>query len=307
MTTKLVQPNDIMVDYSFARPDPNSLASAGVVAVSRYISSGSPKNLTLNERDRLWAAGLGIMLNWEQSAGAPLGGASIGATHGATATRQAEALHYPLQLPICVSVDTGVAPNLYPAVVSYFRAFKDNCPWPLTMYGGTNVGEPLIEEGLVSGIWKAGASSWSTRPSAYVFLQQHARIVHPQLAPWTGAIDDNTVRQAFKVWTGPGLDPPAPFVAHPLEVRNVYNPPITASAPLVADLQCPTGGAWLLFRDGSVWTAGGAPFYGNVVDKPYWLDRPGRVAADLRLAVGDDGIARYVIVSDTGEHYGPIF
>lgn len=78
---------------------------------------------------------------------------------------------------------------------------------------------------------------------------------------------------------------------------HVYNPPLNLS--VIADLPCPTGGAWLLLPDGGIANMAGAPLLGNVVGKDYFK---GRTAQRLE-ASGD----KYVIVATSGEKYGPNF
>lgn len=78
---------------------------------------------------------------------------------------------------------------------------------------------------------------------------------------------------------------------------HVYNPPLNLS--IIADLPCPSGGAWLLLADGGIANMAGAPLLGNVFGKDYFK---GRTAQRLEAA-GD----KYVIVATSGERYGPVF
>ena len=58
-----------VVDYSFARPDPNLIAQAGFVGAIRYLSGGrNAKDITRSERDLLHAAGIPLGLVWETTA-----------------------------------------------------------------------------------------------------------------------------------------------------------------------------------------------------------------------------------------------
>lgn len=208
MAAVTLEPGQIVLDYSFSRPDPDHMVAAGVKAVCRYIagmnSATRPKILTTTERDRLWNAGLAIILNWEQDAGAPLQGGTVGKTHGTNCADMATGLDYPRTLPIAVSVDVGVSANQLPAIADYFYQFKAACPWPLTVYGGTYVGDYLVDAGFAEGIWQASASSWSPKPSPHVFLKQHYGVHYLQTAQWTAAnqTDDNTVVTPFQAWSG---------------------------------------------------------------------------------------------------------
>lgn len=206
MAAVTLQPGQIVLDYSSARPDPDQMVAAGVKAVCRYIAGMNnltrPKILTVAERDRLWNAGLAIILNWEQDAGGALQGGTVGKIHGTNAADMAAGLDYPKDLPIAVSVDVGVSANQLPAVADYFYQFKAACPWPLTVYGGTFVGDYLVGAGFADGIWQASASSWSPRPSEHVFLKQHYGAHHTETVRWTavGQTDDNTVIAPFRAW-----------------------------------------------------------------------------------------------------------
>lgn len=80
-----------------------------------------------------------------------------------------------------------------------------------------------------------------------------------------------------------------------IEVKPMYDPPLQ----IVAALECPTGGTWLLGRDGGIFAYGGAPFLGSAAGKPYFA---GRVAAQLNPVNG-----QYQIVTTSGEKYGPGF
>ena len=207
MASAYLKPGDIVVDYSWVRPDPHLLAANGVKAVSRYIAGGTNngKVLTIAERDALWAAGLGILLNWEQDAGGPLGGAIVGAEHGKKARELALALGYPETLAICVSVDVDTNRYNVDQVVEYFRAFQAASRWMLTAYCDRESAEALFAADLIVGVWAPSAVGWG-RPTGNVYLDQHYGIRYEQLAYLGDQIDHNTVRNAFPAWTGAGDD-----------------------------------------------------------------------------------------------------
>lgn len=200
----MLEAGNIVLDYSSARPDPDQMVAAGVKAVCRYIAPlnplTKPKLLTVKERDRLFEAGLGILLNWEQEAGAALSGRDRGVYHGQVCTEMATALDYPKDLPIAVSVDVGISQAQLPIVADYFYGFKTQCPWPLTVYGGTFVGDYLVTAGFVDGIWQAAAASWSPKSSDHVFLRQWVGARNPSVERFLPGVDDNTVIRPFPVW-----------------------------------------------------------------------------------------------------------
>src|SRR5689334_22152472 len=70
------------VDYAWARPSPRGLRNAGFTFAARYLSYQTDgKNLDRGEADGLIAAGLDIVLVWEQYAGDAAGGFGLGAQH----------------------------------------------------------------------------------------------------------------------------------------------------------------------------------------------------------------------------------
>src|SRR5215468_926962 len=67
------------VDYSWARPSPQGLVSAGYTFAARYVSFDTTgKNLTASEASALHAAGIDIVVNWETNADDALDGFSGG-------------------------------------------------------------------------------------------------------------------------------------------------------------------------------------------------------------------------------------
>jgi hypothetical protein len=96
----------------------------------------------------------------------------------------------------------------------------------------------------------------------------------------------------------------------PKEIAPMYEPALTLE-PIVADLACPTGGAWLLAGAGAIYNFGGAPFLGgwngwtNIVGKPARLlasDSP-EIPAEWNPGVRPAG--KYVMQTTTGHIYTP--
>lgn len=102
------------VDFSFARPPVNVLVANGFETVVRYISGsgvsggGSGKNATRAELDTYLAAGLGVMLVWEQKVAAPLGGRAQGLKDGLRSWELLRELGCPEDVPVLVAVDFDV-------------------------------------------------------------------------------------------------------------------------------------------------------------------------------------------------------
>lgn len=206
----MLQPGDIAVDYSFARPDPQAMVAAGVKLVVRYISPSRahPKNLNAAERDALHTAGLAILLVWENAVADPAKGAALGTSHGTQARAYALDLGYPTGIPIIVAVDFNVQPAQIPhPVIDYLRAFRDAASWPIGVYGG----KLAVDN---AAIWDVSTLGWQTeawsagKVSTYADCLQHIH-ARPQIAA-LGAVDDNTVLHAFTAWSAPIPTPPAP-------------------------------------------------------------------------------------------------
>jgi hypothetical protein len=150
-------------DYSAWRPNTADLVAAGVVGVSRYLATPahSWKVITKAEYDRTLAAGLPVVLNWEETAGAWRGGYTVGRIHGTEARRQARALGHPDGRPIIQSVDTAVQPAELATAIDYQRGFNDGGGLgPQGVYGTAYVIGACFSAGLVRVGWQAAARSW---------------------------------------------------------------------------------------------------------------------------------------------------
>lgn len=100
------------VDYSFSRPSPAALVSAGKRFACRYLSwhtsAAEGKILDRAELDALLRAGLAVVLNWEFDVNDFRGGRAAGTENAAEAARQASALGYPGAV-IYFSIDQQVS------------------------------------------------------------------------------------------------------------------------------------------------------------------------------------------------------
>ena len=154
----------ILADYSFARPDPAWLKQLGIKGVIRYLSySTHNKNLTVAERDLLHAAGLPILLLWENAGGDPKLGRWHGRDHGAEAVRQAQALGYPKGLALYVACDFDTLDTVEQFRVSeYLAAFSlavRTAGYLCGLYGGSRIW--WQNRGVIDTVIRAAASSWS--------------------------------------------------------------------------------------------------------------------------------------------------
>lgn len=88
---------------------------------------------------------------------------------------------------------------------------------------------------------------------------------------------------------------PAPPVT---EVRPMYDPPFPIAGAVVASLNAPGGGAWVLTESGAVY-AFGCPDHGAPNRHPEYWNIPGQKAA--RLEAHPSG--GYVVIDNAGRHY----
>lgn len=203
----LLQPFDIAVDYSSARPDPALMAQLGVKMVSRYIcqinEATRPKLLTIPERDRLFDHGIGIQPNFEWYAHRTNEGARAGAEDGRVIGDMLAVLDWPESFFVCVSADTDQTPGTYQATADYFAALREVVGRPVSAYIDADGGKYLLDRGLIDhpGIWAPAASGWNSIAPHTVYLQQWVGFPHAELQV-LGRVDDNTVVAPFEVWAG---------------------------------------------------------------------------------------------------------
>jgi Domain of unknown function (DUF1906) len=110
-------------DYSFARPDPACLARNGIRFAVRYTSIGpSGKNLSPAEAGRLIAAGLQVVVVFEEAAGHMLLGRAAGAEAASASWALAHACGMPDDRPHYFALDVdprGFTAGQWAAVEAY--------------------------------------------------------------------------------------------------------------------------------------------------------------------------------------------
>lgn len=163
---------------AFTLPPGHVIADGGYEFASCYLANPDipaqvPKILTPVKRDDLAAAGLGLMLNWEGSAGDPLRGWALGQWHGAYAERLADQLEAPIDLHVVISCDVNISQSDWSACDAYWSGFASETRHPLGAYVESDYMEHLDAEGLASLFWWPAASSWSGgRISPLAHVQQ---------------------------------------------------------------------------------------------------------------------------------------
>lgn len=164
------------LDYAWWRPpSPQWLIDNGYSFVSRYLAYDSPsthgKILFKPEYDALRAAGVAVVLNWEQGAKDALGGWSTGVAHATEALRQARALGIGGNPAIYFSVDWDVTPAQQATVNSYLQgcAAVVGGAQNVGVYGGYYTVKRALDAGVAAYGWQTFAWSggqWDTRTAA---------------------------------------------------------------------------------------------------------------------------------------------
>src|SRR5512135_140764 len=108
------------VDYAWARPSPSGLKADGYTFAARYVSHDTTgKNITASEAKALWAAGVDVVIVWEQTATAALNGFSQGAADAKAADAEAVAAGMPSSRPIYFAIDFDASSSQQSALNAY--------------------------------------------------------------------------------------------------------------------------------------------------------------------------------------------
>lgn len=202
-------------DYAWSRPNPAAIRAAGFVAVCRYLSHDrTGKTLTPPEAEALHAAGLGVVLNFEDSAGRMLGGAAAGVSDARFANALADSLGAPRNVPIYYSCDTDPGAPPRGEIQAYVHALVSVGIRPVGVYGGAVLVQWALGQGVSFG-WTANAGSWNHGVAPCGHL--HQVYSHPAGTPTIAgcapaAYDVSQVLQSnFGAWGGiAASDVPAP-------------------------------------------------------------------------------------------------
>lgn len=178
-----------ILDYSWARPSPQSCVDFPAVGVMRYVGAGNGgRDITKGELDSLHAVGLGVGLVWESSASRALDGYDAGAYDASQACRYADQLGFPRDKPLYFACDTDVTTSqAWGQVLDYFAGAQTG-PFEARAYGEADVLDATAAElGFRHG-WQPASTSWSgNRISANAsMLQKWPYVMNDQC-------DDNDV------------------------------------------------------------------------------------------------------------------
>jgi hypothetical protein len=227
-----------------------AMYNAGYRFVMGYVSPNSSKNISSAEMAGYRAAGFGVGIVWESSAGRPLLGSSAGASDGANAHSQANALGYPSYAPVFFAMDQSTTSSNYAAISAYASAFNAANSRPIGMYGGYDVindlvtpGTGTINYGWQTGAWSGGRLSTKAAIYQRVPIGNHAGWPVPAGVA-SDSFDEDIVLLNIPLygWEGTtGTLPPGP-TAQPAPAL----PPAAPAEPTVADKTPPGPDAFYL-------------------------------------------------------------
>lgn len=149
------------LDYAWGRPRPSVMAAQGIRFAVRYLSyNTNGKNITRKEAEALWAAGIALVLVWETTATAPLGGAAAGRKHATDAIEQARRLGAPTDVVIYFAVDFDPTVAQLSTVNAYFDGVTSVIPFKrVGVYGGLRTVTAARAQGWATYLWQTYA--WS--------------------------------------------------------------------------------------------------------------------------------------------------
>lgn len=161
------------VDYSWDRPNPHTMYSAGKRFACRYFSHDyTGKNLSLAEAKSLAAAGMWIVANWEYGREDPLKGKAQGAADAKLAWSQAAACGKPPGDPIYFSVDFDASAAQMPEIATYLAGCASEIGlYNVGVYGGYAVIDYMYKHKAATYFWQTYAWSGGKVHAANHILQ----------------------------------------------------------------------------------------------------------------------------------------
>jgi hypothetical protein len=200
------------IDYSFGRPNLDTVKQLGYSFVARYLAvDGGSKFITKTEADQIRAHGLGLVLVYEQYAGRAKEGRAAGTADGQTALTQARSVGFPDTRPVYFAVDYDATGTDQAAIDGYLRGAAGSIGASrVGVYGSHVVVERCFTNGSARFFWQTYA--WSAGQ-----VSTHAHILQYRNGQTVGgaSVDLNESKQAdFGAWGIPALVPaPAPVPA----------------------------------------------------------------------------------------------
>jgi hypothetical protein len=193
------------LDYSFGRPNLDTVKQQGYSFVARYLAvDGGSKLITKTEADQIRAHGLGLVLVYEQYAGRAKEGRAAGKADGQTALTQTRSVGFPDTRPVYFAVDYETTGAGQAAIDEYLHGAADNIGANrVGVYGSYAVVERCFTNGSARFFWQTyawSAGKISTR--THIFQYSNGQTVGG------ASVDLNESKQAdFGAW---GMPAPAP-------------------------------------------------------------------------------------------------
>lgn len=133
----------------------------GWVGVLRYLGFvGDWRRVTRAEIDAHFAAGNAVALIREENGRELLGGEAAGHRLGQQSSQLADELGWPHDRPVYLTQDIGFARSQWGAVRDALGVA--NTYRPCGFYGGGDLGDWLVDQGVAPVFWLAGAYSWTS-------------------------------------------------------------------------------------------------------------------------------------------------
>lgn len=200
------------VDYSWDRPNPHTLYTAGKRFAIRYLSYDTTgKNLTYAESNALFHAGLSVVCNWEYNVHDALGDHDTGVTHAHSAWVEATSVGKPPGRPIYFSVDFDASAAQLVKVAAYLRGCADEIGvYNVGVYGGYNTIDYCYKHKVADWFWQTYAWSGSKiHKQAHIYQYSNGHVIGG------GKVDyDRAIKADFGQWNlvdpNPVTDPPPP-------------------------------------------------------------------------------------------------
>ena len=260
------------VDYSYARPAPGTTRAQGYTFVARYLSHDGSKAIGPSEAAATRAAGLDIVVTWEDSAEAALGGYAQGVADAQVAAAEAAAIGMPAGRPIYFALDFDASAAQQGALDAYFDGVASVIGRGATgAYGGLGPIQRLFDAGKITWGWQTYAWSggaWDPR----------AQLRQVQNGIAGGSEDlDEAVAGDFGQF---GPNAPEQTLPGPTGYLG-----ITPTAD--------GGGYWIVKADGGVFSYGNASFFGSAAGLS--LARP-----PIAISATGDAAGYYLAAQDGG-------
>jgi hypothetical protein len=226
------------LDYSFARPDPETIYGLGYEFVVRYVATAdNEKAVTADEIAALRKAGLAIAFVWETTETAATQ-SELGGPHASRANHIADQLNIPLDVAIYYAVDSR---DVTPAQVEwYFRNAVSFGGRPVGVYGNRDICETSPDWGVK---YRWQVETWGgLSPTAHIAQLPNVRSHIPDTDVNGCYSDDFGQWRAHDVVNPDGPEPVDPTL------------PKTPEDDYVRDglLFNHGGGVWFRFEDGTV-------------------------------------------------------